>query len=150
VRTIGAARQVSFKDAYLRYWLRWSDYRGRSSRQEYWKWFLVDLVVVFVLNSIGAWIGVIFGIVSIAPTLTLTVRRLHDAGHTGKWVAPLIISYVFGLWVDIFVKVGSSMPSAMMVLVFLLLLASIITGIVVFIFSIQRSKPDNAWGLEPQ
>jgi len=147
MRAIGSARNVSFKDAYLRYWLRWSDYRGRSSRQEYWKWFLVNIFISLALSIAGSWASVLFGIVSIVPTLTLTVRRLHDSGHSGKWVSPLVVSYLFGLYVDIFVGSGSHISSAVLVPVLLLLLAAILSGIVVLIFTIQRSAPDSKWGV---
>jgi uncharacterized membrane protein YhaH (DUF805 family) len=150
VRAISAARNVSLKDAYLRYWLRWSDYHGRSSRQEYWKWFLVNAVIGIVLSvivsSIGAsWIVILFELANLVPATTLAIRRLHDAGHTGKWMIPLLVCDILLL------ALGSiTATSSLAWLAIAVLLASMIFGIVVFVFLLQRSKPDNAWGMEPR
>lgn len=150
MRAISASKDVSFKDAYLRYWLRWSDYRGRSSRQEYWKWFLVNSVIGTVLStivsSIGAsWIVVLFELANLVPATTLAIRRLHDSGHTGKWMIPLLVCDILLL------ALGSvAATSSLAWLAIAVLLASLILGIVVFVFLLQRSKPDNIWGLEPR
>jgi uncharacterized membrane protein YhaH (DUF805 family) len=183
-KNIGAAKNVSFKDAYLRYWLRWSDYRGRSSRQEYWKLVLDNAVISIVLSVIiapigASWIMVLFGLANLVPVTTLTIRRLHDAGHTGEWVIPLLAAYTVGLVLDIvpfisrqewgilrpafdvsvaagtagggmIVVNGITRPDVLPWFLFSLFLVFFVFGIIVFVFLLQRSKPDNAWGLEPR
>ena len=91
--------------------LRYFEFDGRSSRREYW-WFSLALLLV----SFGAfWIdytvlgywrpGRMFGplllfvsFVHIVPSITLTVRRLHDAGKSGWWYWIAMIPIIGGLW----------------------------------------------------
>lgn len=59
---------------------------GRASKSEFWLFFLAN-VAISVLSSIvslGVLTIVYFAVVWI-PTITSTVRRLHDAGKTGAW-----------------------------------------------------------------
>ncbi len=150
MRIIRAARQVSFKDAYLRYWLRWSDYRGRSSRQEYWKLILDNVVIGFLLSvfaaSIGAsWITALWEFINLVPATTLAIRRLHDSGHTGKWIIPLVACNLLLLILGFIIS-----TSSLLWIAFVVLLVSVVVGAIVFVFVLQQSKPDNAWGLSPQ
>lgn len=150
MRTIQAVKEVSFKDAYIRYWVRWGDYHGRSSRQEYWKWFLdsavISIVLSMIMTSIGvAWLFALFSLANLVPGTTLVIRRLHDAGHTGKWMIPLVVFDVLLL-----VLAFGDATTSLLWLTLIMLLVSFIDGIVVFVFILQHSKPDNAWGPEPR
>jgi uncharacterized membrane protein YhaH (DUF805 family) len=150
MRTISAVKDVSFKDAYIRYWLRWADYRGRSSRQEYWKLVIVSAVVSIVVSTIAAavsasWIMLLFEIVNFVPGVTLVVRRLHDAGLTDRQMLPLLACEIL-----LFVVSAIAITTALVWLVFVASLALLIVGITVFILLLRRSAPDNAYGLEPR
>lgn len=82
---------------------------GRASRSEYWWWTLFLFLGSVLYTSAAhfalagrveaeldtmtlAGIGTIlvlgggFSLVTLVPTMTLTVRRLHDIGRTGGWV----------------------------------------------------------------
>ncbi len=115
----GAREKVTMTEALI-LWLRnWNNFTGRASRSEYWWirvvqlvgqalwWFLflgvmqagelsstdgvVGLAVVAVLLVSG-----VAALVLTIPTLSLTVRRLHDADHTGWYY---LIQFVpFGSW----------------------------------------------------
>jgi uncharacterized membrane protein YhaH (DUF805 family) len=97
-KSINAAKNVSIKESYSMYWRRWRDHRGRSSRQEYWKWFVGSLSISLALGLLAfafgiyePWLELLFGLACLVPSATITVRRLHDTGHSGKWVIPLLI-----------------------------------------------------------
>ena len=103
----------------LHMWKHIFDYRGRASRKEYWIPFLVHagimvaalmcLGVSAVLREVsysagfsaGRWIAVFFAvagvvlflylIISILPWISLTIRRLHDAGKSGWWTILLLV-----------------------------------------------------------
>lgn len=85
-------RKVGFIDAVKIMFQNYANFRGRSSRSEYWWAFLFNfLVSFFVVGAISAVIPPIGGACSIAlmiPGLALTVRRLHDTGKS--WVYMLI------------------------------------------------------------
>ena len=67
-------------------------FRGRASRSAFW-WFAVlqiiaYLVIGFITNRssvVGTILDIVVGIPLWLAGLSLTVRRLHDANHTGWW-----------------------------------------------------------------
>jgi uncharacterized membrane protein YhaH (DUF805 family) len=91
--------------------LRYFEFGGRSSRREYW-WYSLALIPVFFgafwidYAVLGYWHpGRVFGpvllfatFVHIIPGLTLTVRRLHDAGKSGWWYWICLVPFIGGLW----------------------------------------------------
>ena len=78
-------------------------FEGRTRRSHFW----IGWLVCFGLGVVLGWIpliGGLIGIVLIWPNLAITVKRLHDMGHTG-WLAA--IPYVVGI-------VGSIVAMSMM------------------------------------
>ena len=78
---------------------RYVDFRGRSTRAEYWWWGLFTVVASFALviadNLTGnastfGWLGgllePLFTLATIIPSLAVGVRRLHDINRTGWWL----------------------------------------------------------------
>jgi uncharacterized membrane protein YhaH (DUF805 family) len=93
---------------------KYATFSGRASRPEFWWWILFLIIVGFVFNVIDAVTGLRygagstdftfngqtvpltntgFGVLStiwslavLLPYLGVTVRRLHDAGHSGWWL----------------------------------------------------------------
>jgi uncharacterized membrane protein YhaH (DUF805 family) len=91
----------------------YAKFRGRSSRSEYWWWFLFGLLAIFVpgivagialtrrvshqchgaefcqthLGALPAVLIVIFlfSLVLVLPTISILVRRLHDTERSGHW-----------------------------------------------------------------
>lgn len=87
---------------------RYADFSGRSQRQEYWMFYLLNSIVtvialIFIIAGVpwsdifndvpGAtpnaalWVGlailVIWGLATFIPNIAVTVRRLHDQNLTG-------------------------------------------------------------------
>jgi uncharacterized membrane protein YhaH (DUF805 family) len=83
---------------YLEALKKYAVFGGRSRRKEYWYFVLFNIIVGIVLAAIDALlgtfssssnIGLLSGIYSLAvliPTLSVTVRRLHDIDRTGWWI----------------------------------------------------------------
>ena len=72
------------------------NFSGRSSRSEFWYFFLFILIGNFLTHLIDTYIigyhpdemGIVSGIFFLAtafPQLSLTFRRLHDTGKSGWW-----------------------------------------------------------------
>lgn len=89
--------------AYEELWRRAFDFRGRSSRAEYWWVFLINLILslLFLFGSgssrIIADLTVVYGIAAFIPNLALLVRRLHDSDHRGWWVLIAFVPFVGAL-----------------------------------------------------
>jgi uncharacterized membrane protein YhaH (DUF805 family) len=75
---------------------KYATFSGRADRSEYW-FSVLFMVVVLGLSVLGdAAIGavtdtsipaltLVSGLAMVLPSLTVTVRRLHDIGRTGWW-----------------------------------------------------------------
>lgn len=102
---------------YVIAWQRAADFSGRSRRKEYWIFNLFNAIVAIVLvllavafsdegkpSTIPFFLVFVYGAVIFIPSLSVTIRRLHDIGKSGWWYfigfIPLIgaiILFVFTL-----------------------------------------------------
>ena len=84
---------------------RYLDFRTRSSRSEYWWWYLFGIeatVGAMVLDAVLG-ISVFNAIISLALFIlgiAIGVRRLHDVGRSGWWIliAFTVIGIIFPLF----------------------------------------------------
>lgn len=100
-------------------WKRYAEFDGRSRRQEYWMFSLIQFLIIFVgyivglaLTAVG--IGVIilalcfiYSLISLVPSLSVSVRRLHDTGKSGWFLLIGLIPFVGGLIVIILMALDS-------------------------------------------
>lgn len=69
----------------------WSKYSARSSRREFWLWVLHVFLISLVLNLFGETsddANTVIGILllpTMAASLAMWVRRIHDTGHRIWW-----------------------------------------------------------------
>lgn len=106
------------KEAYVSFWRNYVNFRGKSTRSEYWvptlvHTFLLLLAMVLMYttkNSEAPFaillmvIVVLFGIASFLPSMAVTARRLHDVGRSAKM---LIIYYVLSFIAGAFENMNS-------------------------------------------
>ena len=86
-------------------WKRSFDYTGRSDRGDYW-WFVLANVIISVvllltsnISNFFGWIYSIWAVATIVPSLSLTVRRLRDAGKHWAWMFIQLIPLVGLIWI---------------------------------------------------
>jgi len=102
--------------AYIDFWKRAFDFRGRSTRPDFWWTYLVNVIIMTILvvfciliplfsnvdfndpallNNPAelrqlimgyAWPVMLFGLIELIPQLSLQTRRLRDAGFHPAWV----------------------------------------------------------------
>ncbi len=124
-------------------------FSGRSTRTEYWMFTLIYLLAYLALTSIAfvlesEMFQITLSILTLGvviPSLSITARRLHDAGRSGWWQ---VLPYV-GL---LFVVIGALQQSQ-----FLMIAAAIFTlslSIILFFFLVQPSQDDNQYGAAPK
>ena len=102
---------------------RYAEFSGRSRRREYWMFALFYVLVMVALNVAfgtseiergagtfvygsrlvgrGSWVAGLFWLVTIVPSLAVSVRRLHDQDRTG-WLLLLGLIPFLG-WFALFV-----------------------------------------------
>lgn len=148
------------------------DFTGRARRSEYW-WFtlfqiLVSIPCAFMDGLLDVAVGFSFlntvaSIVFFFPSLTVSFRRLHDIGRSGWWLGAAIILFIIGLialaassvsfgpdWTDD-EALFRALFSAKSLFVWLPIIAAILLGIIIFVFSLLDSeKGENKYGPSPK
>ena len=76
-------KAVGFLEAVKMFFTRYTDFRGRSRRSEYWWVCLFSSIVGGIIGTIIPDFAWIWTLIILVPTLALYVRRLHDAGKSG-------------------------------------------------------------------
>jgi uncharacterized membrane protein YhaH (DUF805 family) len=72
----------------------YANFNGRASRQEYWMFFLFNLIILFALGFIEVLTGIfdftiesvlvsIYQLGVVIPSIAVGVRRMHDTGKSG-------------------------------------------------------------------
>jgi uncharacterized membrane protein YhaH (DUF805 family) len=88
----------------------YATFSGRVSRSLYWRMQLRLSLIPFIIfislfNVVGSgssvWmatlmIGWLLAILILLPSVALTVRRLHDGGHSGMWLVFTFSASMFG------------------------------------------------------
>ena len=110
-KTCGVAleisKAVSFSDAISLAFKNYVNFHGRSTRAEYWWFFLFTFTLSIVTQIIDSFssLGVtnfISSLIVLLPSLAVGVRRLHDIGKSGWWLL-LWFAVIVG-WVILLVR----------------------------------------------
>ncbi|GAA5524406.1 inner membrane protein YhaH [Microbulbifer aestuariivivens] len=95
------------------------NFRGRAPRREYWFFVLFNLLFALALSVIDTvtglysaeygigYLGGIYALFVLLPSLAVTVRRLHDTGRSGWWILVSLIPLLGYLILLAFMVFGS-------------------------------------------
>ena len=100
---------MNFFDSIKSCFVRYTDFSGRSIRSEYWNYtvFIVVLSTVtdyldaniqgvsFLESDLIGTLSILLIIITFIPSLSVSVRRLHDVNKSGWWL--LLIFTVIGI-----------------------------------------------------
>jgi uncharacterized membrane protein YhaH (DUF805 family) len=149
----------------------YATFAGRSRRSEYWWFYLFTLLVGAVASGIDALLNTVIdnpiGIVGLVtslgillPSWAVAVRRLHDTGRTGWWMAmpllPLLGLVLLSLAVVpvLFFSFDTNGRGPLIGLVAALMVLALLTIssiIVLLVFFCQDSRPGpNRYGPSPK
>ncbi len=95
-------------NSYIETLKKYAVFTGRARRKEYWTFVLVSFVIAAVLgliegasgmfqNSSQSVLASLFQLGVLLPTIGVSIRRMHDADHSGWWVLVPIVNLVFAL-----------------------------------------------------
>jgi len=107
--------------AFASFWKNYVNFSGRARRAEYWKAVLglvlcgiplaiADAVAfpdVVMETGLGLFSG-LFVLAIFLPTLSLTVRRLHDSSKSGWWYLVTFVPFIGSLILFIFTVLDST------------------------------------------
>ena len=84
---------------YPQFWTHAFDFEGRTSRIDYWKIVLINLIIGGVLSKIApSAVDVVFAVASICPGLAMNIRRIRDTGRSWQWIFISLIPFIGVLW----------------------------------------------------
>lgn len=139
---------------YTMFWIKYFNFQDRSRRSEYWYAWLMNIIIITVLAVLKAFASKLaflyglYGLAVLIPTLSLSVRRLHDTGRSGFWMLFWLLPAgivelltIFGGYSVIFF-IGSH-P-------ILVSLIALIPIVVLIVFFCQDSDFDNYYGPSPK
>jgi uncharacterized membrane protein YhaH (DUF805 family) len=133
--------------------------QGRVGRGTYWSifgvWFLVSLLLRGAVTAATNWSGnevvvalfywasVAYSFGSYFPMSALLVKRLHDSGRSGWWLA---FQHVFMVSLMLMLVAFTRMAGGSMLLLTLVMLVCGLGMLIVFIFSLLPSDGMNEHG----
>ena len=94
---------MNIKESFISVFTNWKNFHGRACRSEYWYFVLSVSLIVFVLAFVEVFLGIfneeigygplslLFQIIVIIPSISLTSRRLQDRGISGWWQLSYLI-----------------------------------------------------------
>ena len=92
--------KVSFRQAVELGFKNYFKFSGRATRAEYWWWILFTVIgrlvfgIIDGLVSLPGVLGLLFGLGTLIPSLTVGVRRLHDINRTGWWLLLIFVPVI--------------------------------------------------------
>ncbi|MDO5659133.1 MAG: DUF805 domain-containing protein [Paracoccus sp. (in: a-proteobacteria)] len=165
------ARMIGFAEAISRGFSRFAQFSGRASRAEYWWWILFGFLVTSALGLIEGMLGLATGdertgpisgpveLLILIPTISLSIRRLHDIGRSGWWVLPLYLGVGLSLLLNLALMAApNAVPDyptgnlgGILILFALILIAYAVYSVMILIWHILPSQPyPNRYGPVPR
>jgi len=104
-KTYVATPAISFGGAVKNFYTQYSDFSSRSRRSEYW-WAMLyvligEIALIYIFTFLNSDFEVFFSIASLflftLPTLSLSVRRLHDVDKSGWYLLLGFIPIIGGV-----------------------------------------------------
>ena len=99
---------------YIKVLKHYAVFTGRARREEYWMFFLFNLIIGFVLTLFERVLGVdpflsgLYNLAIFIPFLAVTVRRLHDTDRSGWGWFIVMIPLLGALILFVFTLLDSS------------------------------------------
>lgn len=107
---------MNLKNGFVLFWERAFDYKGYSSRSEFWWGVQGNAIIMFILlallvisltcftpqiNNFSVIMILLFSLfclVELLPSVTLIIRRMHDIGRSGYFIFVLFIPIIGYIW----------------------------------------------------
>ena len=98
--------------SYKTFWKKGFDFKGRSTRNEYWWAYLMNTIIYFLLfifvrvtSGINENLGLLFNLIYVLyslgqfiPSISIIIRRVRDMGKGWQWIFINLIPFVGPIW----------------------------------------------------
>ena len=87
---------------YFKVLKNYATFTGRARRSEYWYFFLFNITASFLVGIIGGltdnlFLGNIYSLLILLPSIAVGVRRMHDVGKSGWFILIPIYNLVLAV-----------------------------------------------------
>ena len=94
---------MNIKESFISVFVNWKNFSGRACRSEFWDFCLSVFLIAFLLALVEVVLGIfyeeigygplslLFQIIIIIPSISVTSRRLQDRGISGWWQLSYLI-----------------------------------------------------------
>ena len=103
---------LSMISAYKTFWTKAFDFKGRSTRSEYWWAYLANFIIIFLLaifvgisvainETLGLFLNLIYILFTLGqfiPSISICIRRVRDMGKGWQWIFINLIPIVGAIW----------------------------------------------------
>lgn len=86
---------------YILAFKNFTNFSGRSTRPEFWYFFLINFIFFLSTNILALFYGeiielveLIYIVITFIPSLALTIRRLHDINKSGWWILISLVPFI--------------------------------------------------------
>lgn len=146
---------MNFGEAIGECFFNYANFRDRAARAEYWWWALFATVVLLIGIGLDYLVfrewetGPFYLVLSLAtflPSLSVTIRRLHDTNRSGWWVMlpfGAMILFVVGLIAAVTIDPFNPFRGAGLVFIGLPTLLALATTILLLVWMIFPSDQGN-------
>ena len=113
----------TLKRNYISYWINGFNFAGTANRREYWQPVIINASITALLPLFGVplLVSTALGFIFIFPSLSITMRRLRDAGESKWWAyLPLANSALKILPKELYIVLGLIWMAGNIYLIFLL------------------------------
>lgn len=92
-----AKEMISISQAVISYWKHLFNWSGRASRAEVWYCLFTIPIFIFILKFLSLkGIALLVTLLTIPGFLSLSVRRLHDMGKSGRYLWKILFYSLLG------------------------------------------------------
>ena len=81
---------------------KYAEFSGRAGRKEYWLFTLGQFVIGFLLAMLIPVLYLVFVFGTLLPVLAVAVRRLHDTNRSGWWFFIVLVPFLGGIAMFVF------------------------------------------------
>lgn len=146
---------MNFGEAIGECFFNYANFRDRAARAEYWWWALFATIVLLIGMGLDYLIfsgwntGPFYLVLSVAtflPSLSVTVRRLHDTNRSGWWVMlpfAAMVLFIVGFIAAVTIDPFRPFRGMGLVLVGIPMLLVFATTILLLVWMLLRGDPGN-------
>ena len=86
-------------NAYKAMFMNYANFKGKTNRRDFWLAILANVIVSFVVGLVSGllgltFIGVIYVVAILIPSLAIEIRRLHDIGKSDWYILLALIPLI--------------------------------------------------------